>query len=94
MSTETDLLKNMNLKKHIENEIMKNEVIKTSFFKALEETQTEQLEATQSILLFELISLGKQLSNADFTFFLRYIKDGKITNKIQVQETISFLKLH
>lgn len=44
MSSETELLKNMNLKKHIEDEILKNEIIKTQFFKALNETNTAELD--------------------------------------------------
>lgn len=58
--------------------------MKTHFFKAIKDTNTEKLDKHQSILLFELISLGKIIPNADFPFLLNYIKEGKITSKIQV----------
>jgi len=32
------------------------------------------------------------MKNADFTFFLKYIKEGKIKTKTQITETIEFLK--
>lgn len=32
------------------------------------------------------------MQNADFTFFLKYIKEGKIKTKTQITETIEFLK--
>ena len=41
MSQDSELLKNMNLKKQVQEEILKNETIKNSFITALKETNTE-----------------------------------------------------
>lgn len=50
------------------------------------------MNASSSVLFFELVSQGKTLTNANFSFFLNYIKDGRIKNKVQISELLQFLK--
>lgn len=92
MKTDQQMLEKLNLKKHIEGEILKNVLIKDKFLSALQKTETSELPPNHSVLFFELVSQGKTLENADFALFLQYIKEGKIQTKIQVQEVIEFLK--
>lgn len=89
--SEQEILLKLNLKKHIIGEIMKNDYIRIPFFNSLKETNTDSLNTVQSILFFELVSLGKSLF-IQHSLFLQYIKDGKIRNKVQILEAIEFLK--
>lgn len=82
MIPDPELLKNLNLKKNVQDDILKNEAIKEKFFDAIQKANVNELTANQSLLFYELITQGKFIPNLDLTTLLTYIRDEKITSKV------------